>query len=590
MRLSTGNGFGAETDAGIGRITATEAGQFRTADFDRDGRMDVMAEVQRAAPPGQPIDRKDWVLYQSTGSKFQSYIEDVDEETADNSPDPVYFGDLDGNGMSDYLSATWDQAESDLGPWYYKLNTGKSSTARWLDKRTSTQNKVSSARSYVFDVDGDGRDEVVGWNGQYRGDARVKSFGMTTDGEIETTPAEVNVIDSASGRHFADVNGDGLRDAVYPYKGLRAQLNTGNGFGPLTIRPAGYKDPFPPTDGSQSPAVRLVDFDGDGAEDVLVFHPTHLGGGTDGAHLWTWKGNRFVRASLRQQIEGSAEYAQTLDIDGNDAQDLMYVHNGKVRILKRKAGPADLMVGAGPLVGRRMEISYTTLANRSVHAPGECEGYPLICPAAGGTIVSQHRVAIPEASDGWAKFDHTYKAARYDVRGRGWLGFAEHTVIDRRSTIMTTTTFDNTTRSGGTDGQTEVYPYARVPKQVTVTVPGHGEVVPAHLDLQPRPPAHTWRWLCDGADRSARGRAGEAKPHAHVAVRVPDPVDDMGVRRVRQPGGDLHRCAVRPPNHHQDDVRQRRDQLAPRPPEAADGDGMPAAQRRMHRTGVDVRP
>lgn len=253
MRLSTGNGFGAETDAGIGRISPTELGDIRTVDIDGDGRMDVMAQVQRAAPPTEPIDRKDWVLYQSDGTKFVPYIEDVDDETADDNPDPVYFGDLDGNGMPDFLSATYDESTREGGPWYYRLNTGKPGTARWADKVTSSQPRLVSVGSNMLDIDGDGRTELVGWNGEPGDDARTKTFGLTTAGTIETPIDRVNITGDAGSRHFGDVNGDGLQDIIYPYHGLRAQLNSAKGFGPTSTTPDDYVIPDDETDGSGSP-------------------------------------------------------------------------------------------------------------------------------------------------------------------------------------------------------------------------------------------------------------------------------------------------------------------------------------------------
>jgi RHS repeat-associated protein len=464
-RLSNGSGFGAETDAGIGRLSPTEAGQVRTVDFDRNGTMDVLAEVRRARPPGAPYVGNEWVLYHWNGTRFVSYPEDVDENTADDAPDPAYFADLDGNGMPDYLTATWDPKHSTAGPWYYRLNTGKPNTARWQDIKTTSQDNVTSVRGATFDVDGDSRGEIVGWNGKHDNLSLVKSFGMSADGAMESATAEVNIVGSAASRHFADINGDNLRDVVYPYNGLRAQLNTGNGFTPLSTSPAGYTLPPRPSPTRQSEAVNIADLNGDGAQDVLVMYGER-------AELWVWKNDTFARQpmfGLSESYLGSQ--SRLLDVDGGGASDVLTVEDGRLRILRRTLGAPEVMVSAGPPVGRRTEVSYATLADRNVHTPCEDPTYPQICMASGSRVVSQHRIAIPAAPNGWAKFDHDYRGARMDVRGRGFLGFAEHKVTDQRSGEQTVTSFDNVTRVGGTDGQTEVYPYAQLPKQVTTTVP-----------------------------------------------------------------------------------------------------------------------
>jgi RHS repeat-associated protein len=146
--------------------------------------------------------------------------------------------------------------------------------------------------------------------------------------------------------------------------------------------------------------------------------------------------------------------------------DLIDVHDGHLRLLRREAGPADRLVtigqfGAGPVV----ELTYATLADRAVHTPGNCE-YPLVCPARGGSVVSQHRVATYAAGTQWDAYQHTYRAARMDLRGRGWLGFAEHTVTRTLTGAVTVSEFDNVNRAAGL----HVYPWANVARKVTHTV------------------------------------------------------------------------------------------------------------------------
>ena len=410
MRFSNGSGFGSELDAGIGNITAAEEADIRPTDVNRDGRMDVMAEVQIPAPPGQPIDRIDWRLYVSDGSGFRRFATDIDEDRADSDPDSVYFGDIDGNGMPDYLSATYDGSPSSHGRWYYRLNTGTGWAPTVVTDDTDQPN--FPGRLELEDLDGDGRSWVA------VGD-------------------------------YVDVNGDGLKDWVkpaYPSPNpggpmtccLHTRINSGNGLGRRSASPSGYRAPvFTGANNNEIPAsVRYVDMDNDGADDVLVFHSTSSSDpASEGAELWRWRGDGFVKApfAVKTGFRTPRGFvaAQPLDIDGDGVLDIVYfedddlaTRDGHLRVLKRRAGRPDLLVRAGIAApGPRVEIDYTTLANRAVHTPGSCQ-FPQVCPTKGGLVVSQHRIAIPEAAGGWSRFDHRYVAARADVQGRGWLGFA----------------------------------------------------------------------------------------------------------------------------------------------------------------------
>jgi YD repeat-containing protein len=117
-------------------------------------------------------------------------------------------------------------------------------------------------------------------------------------------------------------------------------------------------------------------------------------------------------------------------------------------------------------LGPRVEIEYTTLADDAgVHEPGACS-YPQICPSGGNQVVSQHRIANGSVG-GWNRFDHYYQAARVDLLGRGWLGFAQHTVYDRQTGATTVTELDNQTRDVGA---TVLYPYAHLPARTIFTV------------------------------------------------------------------------------------------------------------------------
>jgi RHS repeat-associated protein len=472
IRFSTGKGFGEPVNAGIGTIDRFKEPQITTADVDRDGRMDAMVEIVEGG-------EEKLVFYRSIGSKFARSTEDVDGGAADNLPEPAHFADLDGNGLPDYTSATW--GKDGVGPWYYRLNTGTSGANRWANKVTTAMTRPVSSGASVIDINGDGRDEIAGWNYLADQSAGITSFGLSPAGEAETPV--VRLFAGQTNPVYADVNGDGLPDAVRPYSttdpeggNLTTQLSTGRVFGPHSSEAVGYEAPAPDADGNQATGVRAVDFNGDGADELLVFPKAAEVGDPREIHLWAWKSNKWVREPLNQKAGFGNKLIQPLDIDGNGVMDLVHYTNddgGELRVLRRTDAKPDLMTSAGVFPnGRRVEFDYSTLADRNVHTPCPVAKYPLTCPVSGGAIVSRHHEAAPEAQDGWATVDHSYNEGRTDLHGRGWLGFAEHTVVDRRTGRRTVTAYDNITSHGGTGENTEVYPFAQLPKTVTMTVPG----------------------------------------------------------------------------------------------------------------------
>jgi RHS repeat-associated protein len=486
LRRNVGTGedtFGPHELAGIPRAVADadHRSDVRPIDFDRDGRMDVMAEVNVIEEEGPS--HTEYKLYRSDGASYTEYPDLNPGHDSDIETDLPYFADLDGSGVPDFVIPYSFAPVSQR--YHYALGTDSGFGP--LTNSQLTSPRGAPARVRVMDHDGDGRSSLLVPDG-FANPPRYRVFGLDEQGEpelVDETDAGVNIpFPVGSDRrdlHFADVNGDGLADAVYPLSGLRTQLNTGRGFSPMIDGPDGYF--IEPTLSDLDSGVRIVDFDNDGRDDVMLLlddEPAGPGDVQNGIQLYTWRQGGFVRVPIDEgagtwyDATGMAS-TQPLDVNGDDVLDLVRIasDNGQepshLQILQRVAGKPDLLTGAVVENGPSVEVKYTTMADRDVHEPCQAT-YPLVCPVRGGTLVAEHRVS--NGLGGTNGFSHVYRDARLDVTGSGWLGFAEHEVVEQLTQMRVVTELDNETRIAG---EPAVYPFAHLPEVTTTTVRPDGD-------------------------------------------------------------------------------------------------------------------
>jgi RHS repeat-associated protein len=453
-------------------------------DVDRDGRLDLMVQVPQSET--EPLFLYD--MYRSNGTSFSKHPQDVDPE--DNGQtfglSTPFFLDLDGNGTPDFATPRASHPDASQRPWHYRLNGGTVGSNQFgtMHRETVTQGLGTQwGLVDAVDVRGDGRTSLLRIVPAPEGGYVFQTVSLNPAVVSDLDVRDINLFAGNPrmfDRQFADVNGDGLSDAVYPFMGLAVQLNSGNGFGPVINGPAQYVNPIIPPNGDFTPGVRIADFNNDGAEDVMILHPGPPSGFEDfarGVQIYTWQNNRFERRPVLESA-GSPSYwgyapAQPLDSNGDGLLDLVLPRPGvpgELQVLRRqyKDGIPDLLTGVSiDGVGSRVQVEYSTLGDRATHTPDSCT-YPRMCLTRGSTVVRRHALTTGMAPPlAWHGFLHSYRGARADLRGRGWLGVAQHTVTDEITSGTVTTAFDNNTRD--TDGPTEVYPGAFVPDLTTFT-------------------------------------------------------------------------------------------------------------------------
>lgn len=491
-RLSTGGAFDASQNPGF-TFPAGRVPIIRSLDYNRDGMMDVMAEVGNA---GSSRLR----LYSSSGTTFTPYAtEPFDPVVVGGSAGQLanaYLLDINGDGLVDYVASIYD---GDSHRWRLRLSQGSDSFASLVDTQLRTlRSPDTKVMTKAISLDGMRSADLVVYD-KIGGVDKYTALEYTSQLVKENAATHLNLPflkrpENTDRRNLqlADINGDGLQDAIYPLSGLAVQLNGGAGFSDLIAGPSDYANPAVLPSEQRDIPVRVVDFDGDGAQDVLILHPGTPSNANDfakGMQLYSWRGVSFVRVSLGRSPVHSGfphtEAVQPLDFDGDGAMDLAQVWTATdasgafLRLLKRRGGVPDKLIrvkvaGLGPANASvvRAEVDYTTLADRAVFAP--CTTEPLsftICPRRGGSLVAKHRLATGDSQTPWNEFTHTYAGARVDSRGRGWLGMEQHAVSTLNGAKSVTTTFDNITIGFWLDSFNRYfYPFAGMPSTIKHTV------------------------------------------------------------------------------------------------------------------------
>jgi len=161
---------------------------------------------------------------------------------------------------------------------------------------------------------------------------------------------------------LADVNGDGLQDAVVDSGGkINVRLNLGGSFSGL----------YPTTyNGADLPAAQVLDYNSDGRQDLLV----PLSDGEWHAML-AWKdGRNFDRIATNIPRTGYDDRPQVGDFDGDGLPDIALAFNNVWNLRFHKPGQPNLMTSINP-GDRRFDdvitIHYQPLTNSNFKPFGD---------------------------------------------------------------------------------------------------------------------------------------------------------------------------------------------------------------------------
>jgi len=127
------------------------------------------------------------------------------------------------------------------------------------------------------------------------------------------------------------------------------------------------------------------------------------------------------------------------DYNGDGLTDITFVRDHSYLSLLANGGVRDVITSVTSGLGAVVTISYEPLTKSSVYTKGTGATYPVQEFQSPAHVVS--RVDTSNGLGGAYSSTYTYAGAKVDVRGRGYLGFAQMTVKDLQTGISDTTNY-----------------------------------------------------------------------------------------------------------------------------------------------------
>jgi RHS repeat-associated protein len=256
---------------------------------------------------------------------------------------------------------------------------------------------------------------------------------------------------------FADLNKDGLPDAIAlgtDLKGFRVATNVGSSFTPPVNQAPITVPVIPNFSNLQPPVLRTMDWQGDGSNDLLVRVVTTLdepdpvvvlpanNTGLDSPILLPFKN---VTPSNHPEQSGVFE---VLDVNGDGLDDVLVYNAGTLNLYVRKGPKPDLLTELRDGFGTQINLTYAPVSSPSVYTPRNvpCQ-YPQTCLKSKRWVVANESVGGGVQAP--VQFSYHYDDGRIDSRSGGFLGFTETVRNELSSGATHVETFDLDTLQNG---------------------------------------------------------------------------------------------------------------------------------------------
>lgn len=436
-------------NAGTARLATTPVntgaaftGPGYALDYNGDGRSDLLTKGPSTASA--------WYVYESTGnasgsSAFSTRNTGIPKSEF-SSAAPL---DTDGDGLHDlvYVSADGQRV-------YLRRNTGGAFAGPQLTSvpqaaRAAAQ--TDDGTGAPADFNGDGREDLLLRRFDASSGMDLWEVYLSTGSDFESGPV-LPLYATPHGAQVLDINGDGLSDLLVHGLGRwNTFLSTGKPGSAFWAQPA-CTDPVTVSSPDKSAAV---DYDSDGRADLL--RPNGSG----------WRVHRsdgacFAQSSRFADITGtspaSAVRVSTADLNGDGMAELLIAKGDNTWRTRRHNGPpVDLVTRITDGLGNLFQPAYTVLSGWSGYtAPGAASA-PAERLLRGGpfVVVSQQTMSTGIGADTYT-VSWTYRDAKQNMQGRGFLGFAQVTATDSRNGLVTETQYRQS------------FPYVGRPERTTV--------------------------------------------------------------------------------------------------------------------------
>ncbi len=401
------------TDAVLGNVTMVHPRHAHVADFNADGRADLLIVGHGTDTPPFPGEQSKLLIQTADGR--------LADESATRLPQRNSFthnvaaGDIDGDGDPDIYMANVNGG--DVGPRFY-LNNGSGFFTEAADRLPADIANRLNGRNYtgslLVDLTGDNRPELVLGPGDTGTNEVLLNDGngrFTRDARYTLPPKILGRTSTTVTIDTADFNGDGAPDLIlgttggtellpdgrtidgYGIAGLQLLLNRGDGTFYDASEGAGFA-----FSANERWVVwtRLADFDGDGRTDILAMVTTVASGQIHRLFLNRGAG-RFVDASESYTSPSSfANFIHAGDFDRDGRTDILSANIVSVSVA-RNVKPLDraLFQTSPDQPGRLANLSVRTQAGTGDQTlivgfavGGGAGSKPLLIRAVGPTLAA----------------------------------------------------------------------------------------------------------------------------------------------------------------------------------------------------------
>ena len=430
---------GYNTPINTGQPSTGSAGTI-PFDYDSDGRDDLLVPYSGGTW---------WVLYGSA-SGLSAPQNTGTATTATGTGTNARALDIDGDGQDDLVWADLNAVQyagGDVIRWRRKIpGGGFSSTVTDLitpfargpdDPERSLGGWAQKMPRRVPDFNGDGRDDLA-----FRKYIRQDTQSLTGEESrgvqnttlawkymyrlVVTCPGVADCLTSAGGvasePYFGDFNGDGMSDLFYyDADGMwKYRFSTGTGF--TTAVSVGTLSSYR--------NVMIVDWDGDGYDDVLMDHMA-----TSTWHFLRSTGELLSAPASTGMSSASTNSQVVTDMNGDGLRELAYRGSGNT--WRYKARPVtldnqDQLITATDGFGVAVTFTYAPITVSTVYTKGSGATYPKTDVQEALWVVNSLAATDGSATGSTYTLTFTYESGRLDLPGRGFLGFGKRTVVDNR--------------------------------------------------------------------------------------------------------------------------------------------------------------